>query len=323
LRRDWLVLLALGAATALALWPWASHYRAAQDHVGARDWESVVSMVPRPATWMYMSPGALAYRWTRQAATFRGLPDEFEHAAGLGLLTTAAVLAAAYVAHRRIAVRLVLFAALVVMALTTMVDRRTLWKPIVEAAPALGAARAIARVGLLLPIGAAVVLGVWADGRRGRGRSAALALMAACVLEQLAALDTHDRDAQRRWVGEVARRVDREAAAFVVSRSTDRGGAMLVHLDAMFAAQVSGVPTVNGASGNEPPGWHGLQWARVRNPTAERLFREALESWLQSGGVEPQSVQWIKLPPGFRRPDTLRRRQPRQQMPPAAASPGR
>ena len=77
---------------------------------------------------------------------------------------------------------------------------------------------------------------------------------------------------------------------------------MPVHLDAMYAAQLTGVPTVNGASGNDPPGWYGLQWARVRNPTTERLFREALDSWLRSGGVDPGSVQWIRLPPSFRNP---------------------
>ena len=325
LRADWLALLAIAALTVLALWPWARHYGAAQSVVGSRGWAEIEIMVPRPATWLYMSPGALAYEWTQKAAMFRRLPWHFEHAVGIGLLTSAMFVVAAVISRRRLAVELVVFSVLVVILATTMVDGRTLWKPIVEAVPSFGAARAISRVGLLFPIGTAVVLGVWADGRRGRARAVALVLMAACAVEQLAALDTRDRDAQRRWVAAVARRVDRDAAAFVVSRSSDRGGAMPTHLDAMYAAQITGVPTVNGASGNDPPGWYGLQWARVRNPTAERLFREALESWVKSGGVDPKSVQWIRLPPTFRNPrphlaapraadaDSDRRRRPRQQ----------
>lgn len=312
LRDDWWVLLALGGATGLALWPWASHYRAAQSVVGARDWEAIVPMVPRPATWIYMTPRALAYRWLRHVEVFRRLPWDFEHAVGLGLLTTTAVLAAAWRAQRRVAVRLVLGAFLAIAAATTMVHGHTFWRLVVDAVPALGAARAVCRVGLLLPIGAAVVLGTWADALRGRARRAALALLVACAVEQLSSLDVHERGVQRHWVNEVARRVDRGAAAFVVSRSSERGGAMLVHLDAMFAAQVTGVPTVNGASGSEPPGWYPLQWARVRNEFAARLFRDALDEWVRSGGVDPARVQWIQLPPSFRAAEALRRRPPRR-----------
>ncbi|HEV8241122.1 MAG TPA: hypothetical protein VGS57_17285 [Thermoanaerobaculia bacterium] len=307
LRADWLLLLAIGGATALALWPWAAHYRAAQAVVGPRDWEAIVPMVPRPATWLYMTPRALLYRWTRHADVFRSLPWEFEHAVGLGFLTTAAVLAAAWQGSRRTAVRVTIGATAVLIAATTMMDGHSFWRHLVEAVPSMGAARAVCRVGLLLPIGAAVVLGTWADSLRGRARTLALVLLVVCAAEQLAGLDTHDRDVQRRWESEVARRVDRHAAAFVVSRSSDRGGAMLVHLDAMFAAQRAGVPTVNGASGSEPPLWLGLQWARVRNEEAARAYRGALGDWLRSGGVDPARVQWIQLPPNFRGAEGLQR----------------
>ncbi len=190
LRADWLALLAIAALTALALWPWARHYGAAQSVVGSRAWAEIETMVPRPATWLYMSPGALAYEWTRKAAMFRRLPWYFEHAVGIGLLTTVMMAAAAAINRRRLAVKLVVLSVLVVIVATTMVDGRTLWKPIVEAVPSFGAARAISRVGLLFPIGAAVVIGIWADSRRGRARVAALVLMAACAAEQLAALDS-------------------------------------------------------------------------------------------------------------------------------------
>ena len=315
LRQDWLVLLAIAGLTALSLWPWAAHYRAAQAVVGARDWEAVRSMVPRPATWLYMSPRAWLYRWTRHAPMFRSLPSDFEHGVGLGVLTTACALAAAWHGRRRLAVQLVLAVALVVMVATTMVHGRTLWRLVVEAVPALSAARALCRIGLLLPFGAAIVLGVWADSLRGRARAMALVLLVACAAEQLAYVDTHDREVQRHWVGQVARQVDRRAAGFVVTRSTDRGGAMLVHLDAMFAAQLTNVPTVNGASGSDPPAWYGLQWARVRNEVAKGLFRDALDGWLRSGGVDPARVQWIQLARNFRAAGALQPRPPRRRPP--------
>ena len=307
-RADWLVLLSIGALTAAALWPWAAHYRAAQSVVGARGWEEVLPMVPRPATWFYMTPRALFYRWTRHVVAFRSLPWDFEHAMGLGILTTAGVVVAAWRARQRVGVKLAVATTLVLIVATTMVHGHTLWRYVFDHVPGVGAARALSRIGLLLPFAAAVVLGTWADSLRGRARALALALLVGCAVEQLASLDVHDREVQRRWVGEVARQVDRNAAAFVVTRSTDRGGAMLVHLDAMFAAQITGVPTVNGASGSDPPGWYGLQWARVRNEVAERAFRESLDAWLHSGGVDPARVQWIRLAPNFRSAEALQRR---------------
>jgi len=296
---DWPYLLGLAAVAALCLVPWLQHYRAAQAEFG-REWGEMVAMVPRPRSWLYVTPRALAYHWLRDTTFFRRLPMDFEHAVGLGFLTTACLVVAAVATRRRTAVWLGCGAALLVVAATTMVRRHVFWHLLVDLVPPLSSARALVRVGLLLPLLAAVVLGSWLDAARGRRRPWILALVAACALEQLATLELHDRDADRRWVAEMVRRVDPHARAFVATRSSDFGGAMPVHLDAMFAASATGVPTVNGASGNEPRGWYGLQWARVRNPTAAALFRGALEEWLHAGGIDPATVQWIRLPPTYR-----------------------
>jgi hypothetical protein len=81
----------------------------------------------------------------------------------------------------------------------------------------------------------------------------------------------------------------------------------------MFAAQMTGVPTVNGASGSEPPAWEGLQWARVRTELAAQLFRGALEDWVNSGGIDPARVQWIQLPPNFRSAEGMRERRQKRE----------
>jgi hypothetical protein len=300
LRADWAALLVVGAIAGILLVPWVRHYAAAQREVGRRPWEAVLPMVPRPASWLFVSPHALAYRWTEQAPWFTRLPWNFEHAIGLGLLTTACVVAAAILARRRLAVLLAVATSLLLIAVTTMVHGHTLWRLVVRAVPPLAAARAISRIGLLLPVAAAVVLGCAVDGLRGRWRWLALALLVLCAAEQLSDLEVQRRDVQRFWEEDLRRRIDPHAEAFVATRSSDRGGAMRVHLDAMFAADLAGVPTVNGVSGNEPPGWYGLQWARVRNAEAAAAFREALDRWLATGAVAADRVQWIRLPPGYR-----------------------
>ena len=155
------------------------------------------------------------------------------------------------------------------------------------------------------------MIGTWLDGTRAgmesTRRRLAVALVAACALEQVAVLETSDRDVQRHWVAELARQVDRRAQAFVVTRSSDPDGAMVVHLDAMFATLPTAVPTVNGNGGNEPPGWAVLQPARVRNERVAAAFRVALDEWLRRGGVDPARVQWIRLPPRYRGPNLGKR----------------
>lgn len=309
LRTDWPVLLGIAAVAAVCLVPWAAHYGAAQRQMGPRAWDAVANMVPRPATWLYMPPTALAYGWTERGPLFRSLPWAFEHTVGLGFLTTACVLVAACACRRRLAVRLAFATALPWMLLTTEIGGRSAWHALVEAIPSLSAVRALSRIGLLLPLLAAVVLGCWVDaGASRRHRRALLALLVLCGAEQLQRLDTHRAGVQRYWVQDLARRVDRRVIAFVATRSSEKGGAMVVHLDAMFAASLTGVPTVNGTSGNEPPGWEGLQWAKVRNETSAALFRGALEDWVRRGGVDPARVQWIQLPPRYRGADQPRGR---------------
>jgi len=310
LRADAPALLVVALLAAGALVPWYRHYRAAESAMGGpRDWSAIVDMVPRPLTWLFMSPDALAYGWIERAPAFRRLPWWFEHTVGLGFLTTACVVAATLACRRRLAVRLTATTVVALVVLTTMVDGHTLWRPLLDAVPPLGAVRALARLGIMLPLGAAVVLGTWLDAARSRrGRAVATVLVALCGAEQLSRLDSHDRDIQRHWVEEVARRVDRHADAFVVTRSSGPGGSMTVHLDAMMAAHLTGVPTVNGASGNEPPAWQPLQWAKVRNDTAARLFRQALDEWVRGGGADPARVQWIQLPPRYRQGEAGRRR---------------
>jgi hypothetical protein len=188
------------------------------------------------------------------------------------------------------------------MALTTVLPGGfCAWRWLVDLAPPLAAARAVARVGLLLPLAAAVIIACAADSARSRlGRSALLLALALAGVEQLSGMRLHDKASQRHWVGEIVRRIDPGTRAFVVTRPQRSPGAVRLHLDAMWAAAIAGVPTVNGHSGNQPPGWDPLRSARTRNSAQRVAFRQSLDFWLESHGVPPEQVQWIEMPPDYR-----------------------
>lgn len=303
LRHDWAWLLAIAAAAALALAPWLLHYGAAHELVGGRRWEELVSMLPRPRSWLYVSSNAWAYHWTARSPFFRSLPWDFEHAVGLGFFTTVFTLWAVVAGRRDTAVRLAAGAALLLMAVTTVLPGGfTLWGWVVRLAPPLAAARAVARIGLLLPLAAAVILVAAADRARGRLARATLLLgLALAAAEQLGHLRLHNKAAQRRWVAEIVGRIEPEARAFVVTRKLRRPEATRLHVDAMWAASLSGVPTVNGHSGNMPPGWEAVRGARVKDAAQRVAFQAALGGWLASQGAAGESVQWIEVPLGYRR----------------------
>ncbi len=295
LRRDaavWLLAAAVGAA---ALLPWLAHYRAAHELAGGRSWSELERWVPRPGSWLYVTPRALVYRRLGQARVQTHLGDRFEHAVGLGWLTTAAALAAALAGRRDPRVQLAAGAALALMAATTSLAGGA-WEPwrwLVTALPPLGAARAIVRIGLLLPIAAAVCLACWADRARGVRRGLLVALLLLAGIEQLVRVGSRHKEQQRARESYIAERIDPAADAFYVVRQGRYPPSPLLHIDAMWAALRTGVPTVNGHSGVLPPDWGPLRSARFRTPEA----REAeLRAWLARHGQPAARVQVIEVP---------------------------
>jgi hypothetical protein len=133
----------------------------------------------------------------------------------------------------------------------------------------------VARVANVLLLPAAIGASAWA-GDRGR-LAAALSLV--CVLEQartVPQLDVREEDGR---VARLAERVDRNAAAFLwVGADGARG-----QVDAMWAALRTGVPTLNGYSGNEPPGWP------FSAGGADRL-----RDWCSGHGIDPDRVQVLR-----------------------------
>jgi len=69
-----------------------------------------------------------------------------------------------------------------------------------------------------------------------------------------------------------------------------------LHIDAKWAALQTGIPTINGYSGNFPKGWWDLWDNRVLDePTSSRM-RDALQKWSTTHGIDRTRVCWIRSP---------------------------
>jgi hypothetical protein len=62
-------------------------------------------------------------------------------------------------------------------------------------------------------------------------------------------------------------------------------------VDAIWAQLLTDRPTLNGYSGNTPPGWE-LEWNLIRTPEDEQRVRVAAERWVAAQGLDPAGLCW-------------------------------
>jgi hypothetical protein len=107
-----------------------------------------------------------------------------------------------------------------------------------------------------------------------------VALGVLCVVEQGTDAPTFDKLALRREVASFVTRVPAGCEAVLFGPGLVEAPSYQVQIDAMFAASELGIPTVNGYSGNEPPGWE------LRDTAA----RDKLEAWARVSGLDVSHV---------------------------------
>jgi hypothetical protein len=95
----------------------------------------------------------------------------------------------------------------------------------------------------------------------------------------------------------------RTADAFlVVPRGPARRGRSWHHLDAMWAARRTGVPTLNGYSGNSPPGWD-FGDLRLDRDDGLDMVQRRLDSWAGTMGLDPGRIQVLVVDATRLQPD--------------------
>ena len=257
-RVHWRATAAAGClALALAL-PAAVHYLEAAGTVRPRSPGAALAVLPRLASYMFVHERSWCYGWMTSLDPIRSLPVRHEHAIGLGFITTGCLLWVVWRTRTRPAVQLAITVVAVLGLLVTMFPgRMRLYMILYHAFPPFQGVRAVSRVGMLLAIPAGIAV-AWMVSHRGGGRRgrlvAALAVLA-CLEQGVTSRSVEVAIVEAR-ADEIAARVDRTADAFlVVPRGPARRGRSWHQLDAMWAARRTGVPTLNGYSGNSPPGW--------------------------------------------------------------------
>jgi hypothetical protein len=171
--------------------------------------------------------------------------------------------------------------------------------------PGASALRALARIGLMLLIPWSIGLALFVEAMLARRRPiAAAVIVLTCVLEQGVTTRSYDKGEVRAAVAAIARRVDRRDAAFFYSPPgppPPDSSYNDCQVDAMWAGLESGVPTINGYSGQYPPGWAAFIIPRVDEECEWFCLEVALRRWTSDRGLPPARIGWPGGPEGWRR----------------------
>jgi hypothetical protein len=285
LRRDWALLGLAALVFAVLLFPLVA---ATLQHgpLLDRSWAEVSTYLPTPASLVFPHGQSLLYGWFHDSVDpYVNNPSESQLFAGFVALLAPLALwqlvrrerSAAQPAFDLSTAKLLLltWAALLLLMLGDRSGHSLWW--LLWHLPGGRGIRGVGRLGLFLLLLVSLALGwvaTWLETCRARGPLLVVALTLFVVLENavdnryLFSLASH----QRR-VAQVAFAVqhhpDHPCPAFFYQSAGPN--AWVGHVDAMWASFQTGVPTLNGWAGAEPPGW------RFRETSLART--EDLESW--------------------------------------------
>jgi hypothetical protein len=295
-RANMITFLASFVVAAALLVPMLTHYLAAAGEVSRRSFIDAYHTMPRWQSWLYTGPESWLYGWSAGLPVFSELQFPFEQRIGIGLVTSALGLAGLALHWRRPGVRLVLCAAASMVAgMLLLAAVPSLCEVYFEHVPGAYGVRMISRIGILFLIPAALGLALFLERQIGARRGVWLGglLAAVCVLEQGRTVPSFDKLAKRREIAQLAAMVDPACRAFLLTPALGNTGKY--NIDALWVQTVVRKPTINGFSGNQPPGWPFLDMP-IRDAVDERQVGAALRGWEQKHGIPPESVCWVRVP---------------------------
>jgi hypothetical protein len=150
------------------------------------------------------------------------------------------------------------------------------WRLIFELFPGASAIRAVGRVHLAMALPASILLAwgadeigrklaSWKPGIRSAADWLAALLVTTALFEQFGGPPCSpgfSASAERAWMSQLASRIPAGTDAFYLTVPGDfPASSDQLSVDALGAAVLTGVPTLNGYSGIDPPGWK-LHWLK-------------------------------------------------------------
>lgn len=303
---DWTALLVIGASAAAVGYLLLKYLAISRVYGFSRMPDEVLVMLPRPQSYL-LADAVPGYRWIGAAVS--GLEARNEHQMFFGFVPLVLALWALVTATTEAAARwrrllgLSLAALALLVAFTLHVNGQSLYQHAM-ALPGISSLRAVSRVVLVMTLPVAVMAAIGVEHlqrRRGLRWLVSSLVVLAFSLETLAYRPSFTGFDQ--WRGRMAA-VEQAAGAtafkpdavlYLTGRAKEPF--YMTELDGMVFAQDRRMPTLNGYSGNAPPGYiHPLPC----HSAAARIYSMAPAPWA-AGRLAPEALlartAWVSLEP--------------------------
>lgn len=271
-----------------------------------RSWAEIAPMLPRPQSYFLADASVL---WsTNNAQIFTDIPMRHEHQMFMGLLPLALAVIGFWVGLRRkLDATFSLMSGMlgVAIVLTLYVGGLSFWY-LLHKFPLVSAIRAMTRIDQALLFPVAYLAAVAVDHFRTKfawgGGAVIVLILPLLVLESgMTSMGTSLKDLWRQRLNTLELTVPRDLPADAILFVAQRSGPFYAdELDAMWIAQARGLKTMNGYSGNTPPGsGYELNFGRDCSVIPRRVLSYLTFSG-QSGNIDAYKALMSRIVPiGF------------------------
>ncbi len=289
-------MISIAAAVSGVLLSWMGlHYFEALKQVSGRTWDEMDWLVPRVQSWFFMGYSNILYGWTSNwiLSHFR-LTQIQEHQLGLGLVTLACSLLGFREMWRTVWGKVIIVSTLFIFVVSlNFLGYLSLWRIVQKIYPGGTSIRAVCRVSLLLLI--VFSFGVATFLNQIKSKWLAYALAGVMCLEQVVVTPSYDKKEYRDKVDKIVQQIPASCEVFYYANFIPKNSSeppWVCQLDAMWAQIRTNKPTLNGYSGNEPPGWT-LSECLVKGPSAINLLERNLHQWLEKNHISQTDVNLV------------------------------
>ena len=239
------------------VFPFLWHYLKAAQEVGMRDWPSISYGLPRFYSWILMPLNHWESDFLPMKALLESVPLPHEHYLSFGLMSWILVLLALFKVYRLPRFRYLTIPILTMLVLTFAVGRFSPWISIAYLFPGASAIRAVSRIHIfMLMFWSLIVITYLRESKKTRLVQIGVGILVLCFfIENTYTFDqVFSRSEDDTRVVEIVQKIPDDCTVLYY-RGSGRLPAYVYQLDAVRAAFLSGRKTINGYSGNYPPGY--------------------------------------------------------------------
>lgn len=284
----------------ILLIPYINKTKTIKKELGKRPIKEVYTMLPKWNSYFYLGEGNLIHKKLNISKLFTYEKASHEHRLGLGFLTTGIFLISTYSLRKNILLKLNIFVILIFFFITFYIPPEfTIWKIIYDTLPGANALRAITRLILILLLPISFILLTFL---KKMNIKISLVLCFIILMEQINCIPSYEKYEIRKDVESISELAKLNKVPFFYSPLFGKEQFWKYQMDAQWASILSGVPTLNGYSGNQPKKWDLMQNIIINGEDLKRIYKN-LNLW--SG---KDNFLWIQTIPEndlFLNPDVI------------------